>query len=524
MNRMERCNMKGKEGSYIDVMQHIPDGATIGTTSFGVGGLPEQLLDGLGKYYEKHQHPKGITFSTTAGIGVGEGRGLDHLIAPGLLKRVVASHIAHSPLANQAAQENQFEMFQIPQGMIGKLYRNAAGKGPGVFSQVGIGSFADPEKEGGKLNEKAEAAEDIVESIQLNGERWLHYKTLPVNVAFIKATYADENGNLSIAHESSKLESLSLATAAYNAGGVVIAQVEKIVEKHSLDAKDVFVPGVLVDHVVIGEKKYHMQTASTYYDPAFSNEVRVPLEKKVTLDLSPEKAIARRASEEIPKGALVNLGNGLSSYVGEIIAESKKIDDYYLTTDFGALGGMPATGIDYAPNYNADAAINTEDMFNLYHGKGLDVTVLGFGQIDQAGNMNSTKLGGHIFGPGGMIDIAYGAKKIIFVGPFVVKGKTEIEEKKLVIKEEGLHAKFIDELPYITFSAEEARKQDKEIVIITDRAVFDFTEEGKMRLCEIAPGLALEKDILKWMEFKPVISESLEEMDAGLFEEEWYLN
>lgn len=520
---MKRCKMESKERSYIEVMQHIPDGATIGTTSFGIGGLPEQLIVGLGKYYKKHKHPKEITFSTTAGIGVGEGRGLDHLIEPGLLKRVVASHIATSPLANQAAQENKFEMYQLPQGIIGKLYRNAAGKGPGVFSQIGIDTFIDPKNEGGKLNQKAEEAEDLVREIELNGERWLHYKPLPVNVAFIKATYADKDGNLSIQHETHKLESLSLAMAAYNAGGVVIAQVEQMVEPHTFSAKDIFVPGAIVDYVVVGEEKYHMQTAGTYYHPALSNEIRVPLDKQLNMPLSPKKVIVRRASQELPKGSIVNLGNGIAAYVGEILAESKVIDDYSLNTDMGSIGGLPATGIDYAPNYNAEAVIDTEDMFNFYHGNGLDVTVLGFGQLNATGDMNVTKLGEYIFGPGGMIDISHGAKKIIFVGTFVVKGKTAIKEGQLVVEEEGVQPKFVKDLPYITFSAKYARERNKEILVVTDRAVFDFTKEGQMRLIEIAPGLDLEEDILKWMEFKPVISDSLKEMDSNLFKENWTL-
>lgn len=515
--------MKSKERSYIEVMQHIPDEATIGTTSFGIGGLPEQLLAGLGEYYKKHQQPKNITFSTTAGIGVGKGRGLDHLIEPGLLKRVVASHIATSPLANQAAQVNQFEMFQLPQGIIGKLYRNAAGKGPGVFSQVGLDTFVDPKNEGGKLNQKAEAAEDIVSEIELNGEKWLHYKPLPINVAFIKATYADKKGNLSIQHETHKLESLSLAMAAHNAGGVVIAQVEQMVEEHIFPAKDIFVPGAFVNYVVVAEEKYHMQTAGTYYNPALSNEIRVPLATQLNMPLSPKKAIVRRASQELTKGAIVNLGNGIAAYVGEILAESKVIEEYSLNTDMGSIGGLPATGIDYAPNYNADAVIHTEDMFNFYHGKGLDVAVLGFGQLNATGDMNTTKLGDHIFGPGGMIDISHGAKKIIFVGTFVVKGKTIIKDGHLVIEEEGVQPKFVEKLPYVTFSAKYAREKDKDILVVTDRAVFDFTEKGQMRLIEIAPGLDLEEDVLKWMEFKPVISDSLKEMDSNLFKEHWTL-
>ena len=516
--------MKSKEISEIDVMQFIPDGAHIGTTSFGVGGLPEQLLAGLGKYYEKHQRPKHISVHSTGGIGSGKGRGLDHLIAPGLLKRFVGSHISGSPLANEAAQNNQFELFELPQGIIGKLYRDQAGKGPGVFSKVGIDSFIDPNQLGGKLNEQAQAAEDLVERIEIKGEQWLHYLPLGINVAFIRATYADQAGNLSITHESSKLESLSLAIAAHNAGGVVIAQVEEVVENHSIPAKEVIVPGALVDHVVVAtEKKYHMQTGGTYYNPALSSEIRVPLDKQLNMEWSTQKVIVRRASQEIPKGSIVNLGNGISSYVGEIFAESNKIDEYHLTTDLGSFGGLPATGRDYAPNYNADAVITTEDMFNLYHGDGLDVTVLGFGQMNEIGNMNTTKFGDYFFGPGGMIDISHGAKKIIFVGTFVVKGQTVIEDGQLVIKKEGVKPKFVKELPLITFSAEYARERGKEILVITDRAVFDFTEEGEMRLCEIAPGLDLKKDILNWMEFKPVISDNLKEMDRDLFQEKYTL-
>lgn len=517
--------MESKESSYIEVMKHLPEGAVIGTTSYGIGGLPEQLIDGLGKYYEKNQHPKNITFATTAGIGVGKERGLDHLIAPGLLKRVVATHIATSPLANKAAQENAFEMYQIPQGVLGKLYQDAAGKGPGVFSKVGIDTFVDPKNQGGALNEKALEGDNIVESIELNGERWLHFQPYPVNVAFIKASYADKNGNLSVKREPTKLESLSLATAAHNAGGVVIAQVEKTVENHSIPANEVIVPGALVDYVVVAENPdYHMQTAGTHYNPALSNEIRVALDEKYYgLPLSAKKVIVRRASQEIPVGSITNLGNGMAAYVGKVMAEADTLEDFHLTTDLGAFGGLPATGMDYAPNYNADATITSQDMFNLYHGNGLDVSVLGFGQMGYNGNMNTTKLGDYIVGPGGMIDISHGSDKIIFVGTFVVKGKTSIEDGRLVVEKEGGASKFVSSLPYTTFSAEYARKQKKEILVITDRAVFDFDADGRLRIIEIAPGIDLQKDILDMMEFEPIVSKDLKEMDSELFREDWLL-
>ena len=518
--------MESKERTYKEVMKHIPDHAVIGTSSFGIGGLPEELIAGLGEYFKENQQPKDITFSTTAGIGVGEGRGLDHLVQPGLLKRAVVSYIATSPIANRSAHENLFELFMIPQGMIGKLYQNAAHQGPGVFSKVGMETFIDPDQTGGKMNEKAKAAEDIVKKVELNGEQWLHYKPLPINVAFIKASYADKNGNLSMKREPVLLESLSLATAAHNAGGVVIAQVEEIVENNTIPAKEVAVPGMLVDYVVVNTKEeYHMQTAGTRYSPVLSNEIRVERNPKYyKKPLDTKRVMVRRASQEIPEGSIVNLGNGISAYVGEVIAEADKLKEYHLTTDLGAAGGLPATGLDYAPNINAQAVINTEDMFSLYHGNGLDVAVLGFGQMSAVGNMNVTKLGDYFIGPGGMIDISNGSKKIVFVGTHVVKGKTVIEDGQVIIKEEGIGPKFVSDLQYTTFSAEYAHKNDKEIIIITDRAVFDFTADGKMRLIEVAPGLDVQKDILDWMEFKPVISDQLREMDAALFTEDWILS
>lgn len=437
----------------------------------------------------------------------------------------VKDHIATAPLANQAAQENAFELYSLPQGIISKLYRDAAAQGPGVFSQIGLGTYMDPEQHGGKLNAKAKASEDLVQPIELQGEKWLHYQTLPINVAFIKASYADENGNLSIKRNSTSLEFLSLAMAAHNAGGVVIAQVEEVVKAHTLPAREVVVPGMLVDYIVVNEdEKYHMQTAGTHYSPALSNEIRIELtESHYGNPLTSKKALTRRAALEIPKDAIVNLGNGLASKVGEIIAEGQVLEHFNLTTDLGNVGGMPVTGIDYGPSYNADAVINSEDMFSLYHGGGLDVAVLGFGQMDATGNMNTTKLGNYIVGPGGMMDIAAGAKKVIFVGSFVVKGQNTVKNGEVVITEEGVAPKFMTELPYITFSTKLALEKGKEILVITDRAVFDFDKQGKLRLIEIAPGLDLQKDILNWMDFEPVIADDLKVMNSHLYQEDWSL-
>lgn len=515
--------MVGKVRKYDEVMQHIPNHAVIGTTSFGMGGLAEQLLVGLKEYHEKHQQPQGLTFVSTAGSGISQGRGMDHLLAPGLLKRTINSYLGTSPLSGKKIQANEFEAYLLPQGIIGQLYSNAARQGPGVFSQVGIDTFIDPQQLGGKMNPKAHAAEDLVKEIELNGERWLHYQPLPINVAFIKATYADAAGNLSIQHETAKLEILALATAAHNAGGVVIAQVEEIVENDTLPARDVTVPGMLVDYVVKAEPNYHMQTPFVHYKPAFSNEIRITLADYHHMPLTAKKVVARRASLEFKKYSIVNLGFGIPAEIGPVLSEAGQLKNYHLTTDLGGIGGMPAFGYNYGPSLNPDAVIRSEDTFALYHGGGLETTVIGFGQMDAHGNINSTLLGDLLVGPGGLIDITHGAQHIIFVGNFTIGGKLSVTEKGAVIDQAGQAPKFVNQLPYITFSAKYARGRGKKITVITDRAVFEVNSEGFLCLTEIAPGLDLAHDILAWMEFEPRISDKLKVMDLSLYQEEWQI-
>lgn len=513
--------MSGKVRLYDEVMQHISDGAVIGTTSFGMGGLPEQLLVGLKEYYRQHQHPQAITFVATAGSGIGEGRGMDHLIEPGLLKRAINSYLGTSPLVGQLIQKGKIESYLLPQGIISLLYSDAARKGPGVMSQVGIDTFIDPLQGGGKMNERTNKAEDLVSSIQLQGERWLHYHPLPINVAFIKATYADKTGNLSIKHETSELEILALATAAFNAGGIVIAQVEEIVENNSLPAREVTVPGILVNYVVKSEPQYHMQTPFVHYQPALSNEIRVSLADYHATPLTLKKVIARRACLELIPHSVVNLGFGMPAEIGPVLSEAGQIKEYHLTTDLGGIGGMPAFGYNYGPSLNPDAMISSQDTFALYHGGGLETTVIGFGQMDASGNINSTILGDLLVGPGGLIDITHGAKHIIFVGTFVIGSKMSIKDGTVVIDKPGKSPKFVAELPYITFSAQYAQRLGKRMTIITDRAVFELNTSGKLCLVEIAPGLDLQTDLLNWMEFAPEISKDLKVMDHRLYQEEW---
>lgn len=516
--------MKSKVRSVTEIVALVKDEARIAFTTSGIGGLAEEFFGALRQQYEQASHPKDITVISVAGLSRGEGTGIDLLLAPGLLKRYIGSHIHGAPLTGQAALNNQIELFIIPQGTIGLLYRNAAEKGPGVWTKVGLDTYVDPRQSGGKMSDKARQQDDLMVVENLQGEEWLFYKSIGIDVAVIKATYADEKGNLAFDHEPMNLQALTMAIAAKNSGGIVIAQVEQVVKRGSLQAKSVLVPGILVDYVYKGTPEYHQQTFATSYNPLLSNEIRSDYLPIKPAPLSPKLVIARRAALELKQNSIINIGVGLPCMVSNLFYEANLLDEYHFTTDLGAVGGVPAPGFDYGPNYNAEAVIDSGDMFDLYHGGGLETTVLGFGEINQNGNVNTTLLGNRIMGPGGMMDIAEGAKQIIFVGPFMVKDKSHIEKNQLVIDDQGSKSKFTDALSYVTFNGSKAVKAGKKITIVTDRAVFELNKEAKLVLTELAPGLDLQKDVLDHMPFNPEIAEDLKEIDSQLYEGEWILS
>lgn len=504
--------------NYIEVMEAIPDNAWIGMSSLGMGGVPEQLLAGLGAYFQKNGSPRNINVVTTGGIGIGKGRGLDHLLFPDLLSRITGSYLNFSPNTIQAVLDNQVAMTFLPQGIISQLYRDSARKGIGVMSQVGLNTFIDPRQMGGKMNDLARQLPDSVSEIFFDGERWLHYHPLPINVAFIKGTYADSRGNISMKHEPHILDSLSIASAARNRSGIVIVQVEAIVEDYSIPAKEVVIPGAFVDYIVVSEPKYHMQTPNIVYDAALSNEIRVDLTTRVKpLPLSDKKVILRRAAQELKKNSFVNVGVGLAAQVSDVLCEHKLLDQLHLNVDLGAIGGKPVTGYDYGMNYNAESIIATQDLFNHYHGGGLDATILGFGEFDGFGNMNTTLLNGTLHGPGGMMDLTYGAEHIIFVGNFTIKANIQIENGQLIIKEEGLAEKFVSRVAINNFNGQEMLALGKEVTIITERAVFKLQQNGRLKLMEIAPGINLQTDILDLLPFSIDVAENLSQMPEELF-------
>lgn len=367
---------------------------------------------------------------------------------------------------------------------------------------------------GGRIN--AVTTEDLVEVVHFDGKECLAYKTMPIQVAFLRGTTADMDGNITMEKEMVTLEVLSVAMAAKNSGGFVIVQVERIADRGALNGRQVKIPGVLVDCVVVARPENHQQTYVTPYNPAFSCEFRVPAASIEPLGMDERKIIARRAAFELQPNMVVNLGIGMPEGVASVANEEGIFEYLTLTAEAGSIGGIPAGGGNFGAATNLDCLLDMPYQFDFYDGGGLDLACLGMAQMDQHGNVNVSRFGPKIAGCGGFIDITQNSKKIVFAGTFTA-GRTEVavEDGILRIVKEGGLKKCLRDVEEVTFSGKTAQENKMHVFYVTERCVFALTPEG-VELIEIAPGVDLEKDVLAYMDFRPIIK-NLRLMDERIF-------
>ena len=496
----------------------IPDGATVAMGGFCGFGSPDELLIGIRERFEETGAPKNLTLLKGVSVGDKAVRGGSRIALDGLVKKVVCSHVGLEPALAKMIEENRCLAYMIPLGTITELLRAAASNKPGVLTRCGLETFADPRLEGSKANALTkETGEDIVRLMDVVGETCLFYPAIPVDVCIIRGTYADGKGNIVLDHEALQAEQLEAAEAAHANGGVVIVQVEDIVDR-DFDPRTVKLHHFMVDYIVKARPENHIQGYDTdAFRPAVCGEERAPLEAVTPMPLNDRKVCGRRAAMELQPDMLINLGIGMPDSVAAVAAEEGIADRFTLSIESGVLGGVPLGGLGLGGSVNPEAIYKMPDILNVYDGGGLDMAVLGLAEIDRRGNVNVSKFGGRVTGPGGFINISQNTGVMLFTGSFTAGGlKTACEDGRLRIVQEGRAQKLVERVEQITFSGSYARKKGQRVLYITERAVFRLAPDG-VELIEIAPGMDLERDILAHMGFRPIISPNLREMDKRIF-------
>ncbi len=500
--------------SADDAARMVESGDTVVIGGSGGGhAVPEALLAAIERRFLAEGQPRGITSLHPVGLGDRAQRGVSRFAHPGMLKRIVCGTLVDSPRVEEMALANQVEAYTLPQGAISQLMREMAAGRPGLITHIGLHTFIDPRHGGGR--QSACSTDDLVELVTVGGREWLHYKPFTLHVALLRGTTADEDGNVTMEQEAIYGEMMSMAQATRAQGGVVIVQVKRLAKRGTLPAKQVKIPGMLVDLVVVDPEQ--RQTYVSEYNPVYAGEVKTPLSQIEAMPFDPRKIIARRAAMELVPGAVCNLGSGISTGIATVAAEEGVLEQIVLTNEQGLIGGAPASGNEVGASRNYWAMIDQPYQFDFYDGGGLDIAFLSFAEVDSACNVNVSRFGTRIIGPGGFINISQGARKMVFSGTFTAGGlQLDWPGGQFTVRQEGRDIKFVEQVTQLSYSGSYARDRGQQVLYITERAVFRAID-GVLTLVEIAPGADLQRDVLAHMGFACAVAPDLRRMDARLF-------
>jgi propionate CoA-transferase len=493
-----------------------PGDSVLVSGSGGGHGVPEAILEAVEARFLETGAPRDLCLIHAVGIGDRKLKGAARFRHPGMLKRSITGALVDSPPLIDLAQKNLIESYTLPQGVIAQLTREIAAGRPGLITKTGLHTFVDPRQRGARQSDIAQ--EDLVELIEIAGEEWLRFKPYPLDVVLLRGTTADEDGNISMEQEAIPGEMLSSAQAGHRLGAAVVVQVKRVARRGTLPQRSIKIPGVLVDYVVVDENQ--SQTYWSDYNPSYAGEMRIPLQNMRKLPFTERKIVARRAAMEISPGAICNLGAGISTGVSAVAAEEGFLDEIVLTNEQGFIGGAPVTGPDSGAAQNYDAMVDQPYQFDFYDGGGLDIAFLSFAEVDAEGHVNVSRFGDTIVGIGGFVNISQNARKVVFSGTFTAGGlQIAVAEGSLQILQEGRSRKFVRNVEQICYNGRFAREQGRVAVFVTERAVFRVGQSG-LELCEVAPGIDIERDIVAHMAFRPAVAADLKTMDARLFSPE----
>jgi propionate CoA-transferase len=511
----------------------IADRWTIASAGFVGAGHAEAVTEAIERRYLAEAAPKDLTLVYSAGQGDRARRGVNHFGHPGLTRRIIGGHWRSAPMLSRLALDEQAEAYNFPQGVITHLYRAIAAGTPGVITRIGLNTFIDPRHAGGALNARSTAP--LVDLIEIGGEPFLRYRPFPIDCALVRGTTADARGNISCEEEPFHHELLAIAQAARNSGGIVIAQVKRLIDRHD-NAREVRLPGILVDYLVVaGEHpEHHSMTFGEYLNPAYTGSATPPARPSAQpagqADTTPDPApltarriVQRRALLALleARPQVVNLGVGMPAGVGAV-AREEGVDHFVLTVEAGPIGGTPADGLSFGASEYPEAIVDEPAQFDFYDGGGLDIALLGMAEFDRAGNVNVGVFGEgegrSIAGVGGFINITQATPELVFLGTLTAGGlEVGARDRRLTIVSEGRHRKMLERVGQLCFNGRYAGELGTRVTYVTERAVFRLIE-GRLVLTEIAPGIDLEREVLALCPPGLAVASDLTLMDERLFD------